>query len=154
MKTLTIKSIGIRFALCLSLLGILLMPATVLAETLNLKTQLIWGTSQEKVENPNVKEVEADLSDKLRKIFKWKSYYEVSNKQISIASKETKKVRMSQKCEVEIKSLGEQNIEVNLWGEGKLVVTKHLTVNSSTAQVIAGDDRNDSAWFVVITPAK
>jgi len=126
-------------------------PLTIHAEDMRIKAQLVWGTNQEKPEEPNVKEVAPDLRDKLRKIFKWKNYFEVSAKPIGLNNKENKKVRMSAKCEVEIKSLGDKDVEVNLWGEGKLVVTKRLTLSRATSQAIAGDDKNDSAWFVVLT---
>jgi hypothetical protein len=42
---------------------------------------------------------------------------------------------------------------VKLYGKGKLTVRKTQKINRSELLVLAGDDKNDTAWFVVLSLA-
>ena len=136
------------------LLGIILTlgasAAELKAEDRKFQAQLIWGTDMEKPDGPELKKVNAELGERLQKVFKWKFYFEVKDVKFVVPEKGTKKVTLSKKCDIEVRDLGKPMVEAKLFGEGKLV----KTVKQAAAQslVIAGDDRNDTAWFVVLTP--
>jgi hypothetical protein len=116
-----------------------------------LDTQLIWGTDQAKPNPSDLKDISPELRKKLCKVFKWKNYFEVSRKEVQLPQQACKRIRMSPKCELEFDQSGANSIEVKLYGENKLVVTKKQVLVPGEPMVLAGDDKNDSAWFVVIT---
>ena len=122
---------------------------------LNLHAQLVWGTNKEKPDDPKLKEVDAIVAEKLRKVFKWKNYFEVKRQNVTITAGTPKKVTMSDECEIEIQNLGNASIEVKLYGRGKLAVRKTQKISPGELLVLAGDDKDDTAWFVVLSqPAK
>ena len=122
---------------------------------LNLQAQLVWGTNNEKPDDPKLKEVDPSVAEKLRKVFKWKNYFEVKRQNFTVMVGAPKKVEMSDSCKIEVQNLGGSSIEVKLYGKGKLAVRKTQKINPSELLVLAGDDKDDTAWFVVLSqPAK
>ena len=120
-----------------------------------LKAQLVWATDQAKPK-PEFKELDKKLGDKLRKMFKWKNYFEISRQEVNLPASGSRKVRMSQKCELELRLSDDGSVEVKLFGEGKLVKTirqplKPLQKGEYAA--IGGDDKDSygDAWFVVLS---
>jgi hypothetical protein len=120
---------------------------------LNLKAQLVWGTNNDKPDDPKLKEMDKSIGEKLRKVFKWKNYFEVNRQNFTAVAGTPKKVRMSDHCEIEVQNLGNSSIEVKLYGKGKLTVRKTQKIKRSELLVLAGDDKNDTAWFVVLSLA-
>ena len=94
--------------------------------------------------------VEPETAGKLAKVFKWQSYYEVSRTNFTVSAGGTKKVVMSPKCDIEVEYLGASNVNVRLYGKGKMVVCKRQTISPGELAVVAGPDKNDTAWFVVL----
>ena len=92
--------------------------------------------------------------DKLRGVFKWKNYYEVNRQNFTVTSSAPKKVKMSGQCEIEVQNLGGSSVELKLYGQGKMVVRKTQKIKSGELLVLAGDDKNDTAWFVVLSLAE
>jgi hypothetical protein len=122
---------------------------------IQLLAQLIWGTDQDKPSKSEIQEVSPALREKLRKVFRWKNYFEVRRQTISLPKQANQRVRISPKCELEFSYTGEKcMIEVKLYGEGKLVVQKRQALIRGEPIVLAGDDKNDTAWFVIITAPK
>lgn len=121
---------------------------------IRLVAQLIWGTDQPKPGNAQLKDISPALRDKLRKVFKWKNYFEVHQQTITLPKQAGQKIRMSPKCELEFTDAGQQYTEVKLYGEGRLVVKKRQAIIPGEPMVVAGDDKNNNAWFVVITSPK
>jgi hypothetical protein len=143
----------------LSLAALLLFACgqpTVFAQGTELKlvAQLIWGTDGEKPAEAKIKEMDRETRDKLKGIFRWKNYFEVSRQEFSVATDARRRVEMSKKCEIEVEYFGRSVIEVKLYGEDKLLLTKRQILRSSELLVLAGDDKDDTAWFVIITLAK
>ena len=62
-----------------------------------------------------------------------------------------KSVKMSDDCKIEVQNLGNASIEVKLYGKGKLAVRKTQKISPSELLVLAGDDKDDTAWFVVLS---
>lgn len=150
---------GLRLSLCM-LLGSLLSlislgGAAAHAAEVKLKAQLIWGTDGNKPPDANYKELDEAIKKKLSRVFKWKNYFEISQQPATVTST-WKRLKMSSKCEVELRFVDDATLEVKLYGEGKL--TKVFRQPSkSLAQgcfiIIAGDakDNVDDAWFVVLS---
>ena len=125
------------------------------AAKLQLKVQLVWGTDKEdKPDDPRLKNVEPALREKLSKVFKWKNYFVVHAEDVTLAGPQIQSVRMSSKCELKLRPLEPPNLEVSLYGEGKLVVTRRQSLLPGNPLVLAGSDKNDTAWFVVLTATK
>jgi hypothetical protein len=145
----------IRLWLAAAVTGVVLSTSLRAATgELGLQAQLIWGTDGEKPKEPNLKDVDSATQDKLKKVFKWKNYYEVDKQEFKVPMSSKKRVRMSAKCEVEVENLGDSQVEVKLFGEGKMVVKKRQALKSGELLVLAGDDKNNTAWFVILTLSK
>jgi hypothetical protein len=114
---------------------------------------LIWGTDEEKPNDPNLKEVEEKLKGKLKKIFKWQHYFVVKHQPFSVKPGESKSLTLSDKCEVKVKESEAEGLEVELFGEGKSVVKRKQSMPLNDVLILAGDDKNACAWFVVVKPA-
>ena len=118
---------------------------------LNLQAQLVWGTNNEKPDDPKLKDVDPQVKDKLRGVFKWKNYFEVNRQDFTLTASAPRKVKMSDLCEIEVQNLGNSSVELKLYGKGKMVVRKTQRIKSGELLVLAGDDKNDTAWFVVLS---
>jgi len=119
------------------------------------QVRLIWGTNGERPKDKPLKDVDNKLQEKLKGVFKWQNYYEVSQKPLSVPKDSpSAKLKLSDKCEVQVQDLGTSRIEVRLFGEGKPVVKRTQTVIPGEMIVLAGDSKNDTAWFVVLVPPK
>ena len=134
------------------LMGAIISPAAASdAEGgMNLLVQLVWGTDGPKPEGKSLKDVDQAIRDKLRGVFRWKNYFEVERREFPVAAGSVSKVRISPKCEIEVLNLGKSKIEVNLYGENRKVVTKRQVLKPVELLVLAGDDEDNTAWFVVI----
>jgi hypothetical protein len=128
---------------------------------LKFQVALIWGTNKENPTDPTLKEVDPKLKEGLQKIFKWKHYYEVkrdSNKEpFVVAKKGSSERKLSEKCKIEARQIdgrdsGKPMLEVKVIGEGNWVKTVRQPVVPKEYLTIAGDDKNDTAWFIVLTP--
>lgn len=133
----------------LFLLALLLGATTLSAAESKLDVQLVWGSNGEESPNPNHKPLDASLAKKLG-MFKWKKYYQVTRKELVLVDHAPQKVRLSPQCLIEVKHLEGPRYEINVFGEGKHVrkITEKITKHDSLA--IAGDDKNDCAWFILI----
>ena len=120
------------------------------AGDLNLQAKLIWATNGDKPNDQDLKEVDPKTAEKLGGVFKWKSYYEVSRTNFTVAAATTKTVKMSPKCDVKVSNQGKSQLEVELYGKGKMVVRKRQQLAVGELLVLAGDDKNDTAWFVIM----
>lgn len=123
------------------------------AAPLSLQAQLIWGTNEEKPNDPSLKEIDPELTKKLLKIFKWKNYFEVKQQRFTVEPGKVQKVEMSSPCRIEVENLGNGSIEVKLYGKGQLWGKKKHAFGNGKCLVLGGDDKNDTAWFVVISEA-
>jgi hypothetical protein len=135
-------------------LALLLFAASApetFAANLKLEAKLIWGTDDDKSPNPEHKAVDPATRDKLRKVFKWKNYFTVNRVVKPVPSRGSNNFKLSDECAIEIKELEGPKIEVKLIGKGKEVHKTTLTIEKGQSVVYSGDDKNQSAWFVIIT---
>jgi len=136
------------------LLALLLLAGNtvdILAANLKLEAKLIWGTDDDKSPNPEHKEVDPATREKLRKVFKWKNYFVVNRVVKEVPSRASNRFELSKKCTIEIKELEGPRVEVKLIGDGKEVHKTIKTISKGDSVVYSGDDKNQSAWFVIIT---
>jgi hypothetical protein len=123
-------------------------------DSIKVKALLVWGTDTEVPNAPNLKPLPKDLSEKL-KMFKWKYYFQVCDpdypsKELLITKDKAETITLSKKCEIQVKYIGDSTIEVKLFGEKKLVLIKKQALQEGAHLVLAGEDKNDTAWFVII----
>ena len=134
-------------------LAALAMPVRAADDCAKIRAVLIWGTNDPKPENSKLKDLDPKTGRKLRAVFKWKDYYEVNRKEFAATKTGNEKVRLSEKCEIAVRDFGKSTVEVKLYGEGQLVVTKRQIMKPGELLVLAGEDKNDTAWFVAFTLA-
>jgi hypothetical protein len=113
---------------------------------------LIWGTDGEKPSDPNLKEVDPKLIEYFKKRLKWKNYHEVTRKDFELKMSEPMRVVLSDKCEVQLKLSKEEGLDVELFGEKKSVYKCKQSMPLKDILILAGDDKNATAWFVVLKP--
>jgi hypothetical protein len=141
-------------AAAILLLAAFVLGPAVLAENKPAKYTaiLIWGTDGPKPEDKELKDVDANLVEKFTKIFKWKNYYEVKRADFELKAGEPKKVELSQKCEVRLHLTEKEGLEVELLGEQRSVYKGKQAMPLKDLLILAGDDKNATAWFVVLKP--
>ena len=128
----------------------------VQAADLKLSTRLVWGTNREAPKGEDLKPVSVKLKSKFVNIFKWMSYYEISNKEFTFPKHAGKKTRLSPKCEVIMEIIEDDTLQVKVFGEDQLQRTvKHPLkplIKDGELFVVAGDDKDSygDAWFLVI----
>ena len=141
---------SVRVVAWLALIALIALVALpVAAANLKLEAKLIWGTNEPKSPNPAHKPLEKEVADKLR-MYKWKNYFIVKRVEGTVSSRGSNRFVLSDKCTVEITELEGPKVEIKLIGEGKEV---HKTIKGLAKGewfVYAGDDKNDTAWFVII----
>jgi len=130
---------------------LLLANPALMAAILKIEAKLIWATDMEKSPNPNHTPVDKDTAERLRKTFKWKNYFVVNSVTKEVPSRGSQRFELSKKCTIEIKELEGPRVEVMLIGEGKPVHKTVKQLNKNESFVYSGDDKNETAWFVMIT---
>ena len=120
------------------------------AEDLNIEAQLIWGTNADKSPDASHQPVDKATADKLKNVFKWKNYFLVKKVNVVVQSRSTKQIQLSKQCAVEITELPGPKVEVKLIGDHNPVIKGVKSLSKGESFVIAGDDKNETAWFVVI----
>ena len=130
------------------------LRAAEATSTVKLQAQLIWGTNEEKPADPKLVRLDEKLEKKLQHIFSWKHYWEINHQLLAVSGGVPQRVSMSKQCDIEVACVGESEIELKLFGKGKMVVKKRQKIVRGESIVLAGDDKDQTAWFVVVTPPK
>lgn len=138
------------FVLLLTAVSALVAAASTRVEP-KVQAVLIWGTDEAKPAAKNLKEVDSKLRDRLANVFKWKNYFEVNRQATTLpAVAKVQHLKLSDECSVEVKLLPDNMAEVKLLGKGKVRVSRLHSLAKPEALVLAGDDKNNTAWFVVL----
>lgn len=139
------------------LLAVLLLAAlSALAADgdLKLEAQLVWGTNDQP-KDKTLKPVSPEVVRKLQRLpFKWDYYYVMNVKTFTAEAKETTKVEMSKDCEIALKNLGEERVELTIVGQGKTVGKITQSLKNGHLLVTGGNAENFSGWFVVLNQVK
>jgi hypothetical protein len=145
-----------RSLLGLSLLVGLWMGTGVMSATAAermIEARLLWATDDEQSPDPKQKKVEDALAKKLKSMpLKYKNYFEVTRRSFAINDKDYVKVDISKQCYIEVKDKGDNRVTVKLYGEGKLTKRVDSALPKGETVAIAGDDKNGTAWLVVVSP--
>src|SRR5438034_2650948 len=60
---------------------------------LALQAQLVWGTNNDKPDDPKLKEVDAKVTERLRTALKWKNYFEVNRQNFTRSEEHTSELQ-------------------------------------------------------------
>lgn len=147
-------------ALCLTWM---LLPlhgdAAESADAKRFSAQLVWCTDSEKPAGKELKDLAPKLRGKISRIFKWKNYFEVSRRPLSLPADDGKRIRISDRCEVIMSAVDAEKMEVVLYGDkklaGKNVMNFAPILEKGELLVIGGDDRDNygDAWLLIISAA-
>ena len=142
---------GARLFRAFLLVGLLCTsPICALASELKLEAKLIWGTNDEKSPKKEHVPVDEATAAKLRKVFKWKNYFICNKKTKVIPSRGSNQFKLSEDCTVEITELEGPRVELKVIGKGVPVHKSIKELRKGDWFVYCGDDKNESAWFVII----
>ncbi|HWW01319.1 MAG TPA: hypothetical protein VNZ64_16605 [Candidatus Acidoferrum sp.] len=123
---------------------------TQAAEEMKIRAVLVWATDDA---NPpagkNYQPVAAEIRKRLRAL-KWKNYFEVKHIDFTASSLSHKSVPVSDKCSLDVRALGNSQVEVTLIGKGKVVGTVKGALPKNEILVPGGDAPNDTAWLVIL----
>ncbi len=136
-----------------ALAGLVLNPSPGGAAEPNLKLEalLIWGTNDTQSPEPKHKPVSPEVQKKLQELpFKWTSYFVVNRKVLEVPPKGSARVSMSEKCEIEVKNLGNTTVEVSLFGRREHVLNRKQALPKGETLVLGGNAPNATSWFVVL----
>ena len=145
-----------RFAAVVALLCGILSPFLATARSgddtdFKVEAQLVWGTNEATSPNPKHKPVEADVARKFKNgPYKWQNYFEERRKRLVVPKGGDISGRMSKHCEIKVKNLGNDHVEVSLYGKGQLVTKCTQSLPKGELLVIGGNADNRTAWFVVL----
>jgi len=140
-----------KMLLCLLLLspvGLIQAPAAD-TERITYYVQLVRGNNETKSPDAASKPIGPKLSNELRRVFGWKSYWEVGRHQVEVHPSGTAKVKLSADRQVEIDLRVAGKRKVIAYSEGKPM--SEITRPAGQKMTIIGGDRDkDSAWFIVV----
>jgi len=141
-------------------LAAFLLGAAVAASAADcrLRVELAWGTDGARPEGKQLAELDPRAREKLRHL-RWKNYWVVKAETPTLGGKDSQRVVLD-RCQVELKSLTNNQIEVRLFTvlpdrELKLIKTVQHSLDAlkrGEFLILAGDDKKkwDDAWFVII----
>src|ERR1041384_5706193 len=152
-RLLSSRSSGV-LAACLSLVVVWGIITARAAGEMTFQVHLVWGTDGEKPKDKPLNPVDPKIEEKLKAVFKWKNYYEVNHQPLSLPKDGNQKLKLSDKCEIQVQDLSNSRVEVRLFGEGKPVVKKAQSLAPGEIILLGGESKNDTAWFVVLVRAK
>lgn len=131
-----------------------MQPVDAVAQTrgeLKLEAQLVWGTEDAQSPDPKHRPVEREVARKLKSLpFKWPHYFEVNRRSVSVPDQAETTTRMSRDCEIKVKNLGRETVEVTLIGKGEPVGKVTQKLPRGQLLVLGGNAENFTSWFVVI----
>jgi hypothetical protein len=120
------------------------------AEPVAYYVQLIRGTDQDQSPNPNSKRIQPHLAGAFHSVFKWKSYWEISSRQVALQTGRATRVRLNPEREVEIDLTDPSRRAVTAILNGKKV-QRTVSPRSEERTLIGGDRDGTSAWFIVVS---
>lgn len=128
-------------------LALTVMALPLRAADLQLEARLIWGANDSN-DSGKYHLVDPELAGKLHRTFKWKYYYEITNKTASISVNKSSDLKMSAACTIRVKNLGGSRVEVNCIGQGKPIHKGNYTLLPPQWLVLGGNSTDNTAWFV------
>jgi len=109
---------------------------------------VVRGTDEQKPPVEGAKPVSSKLAERLSR-FRWKYYWEIRREAITVASKRPGKLPLAKTRALEVTLATNQQVEMHLYREGKIVRTARQKVQSDSCEIMGGVDEKDS-WFVIV----
>ncbi len=127
-------------------------PATAWADDLKLQAVLLWGTDDARPpEGKDYKPVDAEIKKKLKELpLKWTTWFEVNRTNFSVSPGPAKRVAISLKCDLEVRTFDHADLEVVLIGKGKEVVRRKQSLSKGELLALGGNAPNSTAWLVIL----
>lgn len=137
------------------LLGVLgFAPARLEAADMKLEAQLLWGTDDAKSPNPKHKAVDPELKKKLKALpLKWANYFEETRRTLDVPQGATRRLALSDLCEIEVKNLDGTKVEVTHFGRGKKIATRTQALPKGEILLLGGNAPDATTWLVLIRQA-
>jgi len=89
---------------------------------LKLEMQLVLGSNDTKPKDSDLKPVSHDIEKKLKRLpLKWEHYYVVSHRKITVAAEASRRITLSNECQVSVKNLGDSRVELTLMNGNQTV---------------------------------
>lgn len=131
------------------------VPLSASAPGLKIDAYLLWGTNgATPPPGKNYKPVNAELRKKLKDLpLKWSTYFEVHHRNFTVPIGEIKEESMSTKCQIKVKNIDNDSIEVTLIGRGKEVMKRKQSFPHGEILALGGNAPNSTAWLVVLKRA-
>ena len=118
-----------------------------------LYVQLIQGNDADASPSAESKAIGPKLAGKLRRIFRFRSYWEMNHKEIAVTAGRQIRVALNKTREVEIDLSNPENRKVTVYKNGKPLSA--ITTPVGQEMTITGGDRNNqSVWFIVVRQDK
>jgi len=128
-----------------------LSAVNVHAADMQLEAVLVWGTNEQKSPDPKHKPVGADVKTQLQQLpLKWTNYFEVNRVKFTVPVTGANKVPLSEKCQLDVKTHGQDKIEVVVFGKGKPVATRNQELPKHGTLILGGDSPGTNCWLAVI----
>ena len=137
----------------LRVLGLLLAFAAFAAPAADLKFEamLVWATNADTSPNPDHKPVPPDVRKLLKGLpLKWKNFFLVKRTNLSMPHRSSKKVALSDKCDIEIRHVIDDEFEVSLIGKGEPVLKRTQSLAEGKTLVLGGNAPDETCWLVVL----
>lgn len=112
--------------------------------------QSIKATNEADPPSKSARAIGARLGEKLSPVFRWKHYWELERREITVAEGELKKLKLSSGRTVELGPIVDGKLQVRLYRGKELVRKTCHRVHDKMMAILGGDDEKHSAWFVVI----
>jgi len=119
------------------------------AEQATYCVQLIRGNNRDTPPVADAKPVSPELTKMIRRVFNWKSYWEINRQRVTLARGQKAKVRLSKEREVEIDLTDLAKRKVTAY-EGRKAVTRSTWPVGNATTIIGGDRDSNSVWFIVV----
>ena len=129
--------------------------ARAASDDMKIEAQLIWATNDKEDPNKAHKPVAPEILEKLKQLpLKWANYFEVNKVALDIPKGESRKGKLSDKCEVAVKNLDDAQVEVALIGKGDPVWKRIQSLPKGDVLVLGGNAPNSTAWLVALKRIK
>jgi len=111
--------------------------------------QLIRGDNEKQAPDREARLIGPKLSHRLRPIFKWENYWEISRQKVEVDPGKKARIRLNKEREVEIDLTDATKRTVVAYQSGKPVSRTTRPVGNT--MIITGGDRDSqSVWFIVV----
>ncbi len=138
---------------CATILVLLGMAQGVsVAADMRFDARLIWGTDDPRPpEGKTYSPAEPEVVRKLKELpLKWTNWFVVNRTNFTSRMGAPRRVALSDKCELDVRNLGNDTVEIVLIGKGKEVVKRTQAFAMADTVVLGGNAPNSTAWLVFL----